>query len=290
MRVALQQRPELSNLAQSGRPWQRTAVLAVPFMAMALPLLRELSDLGLLWATCFDPVTLLASAAACDVDAVVVHAELAGDDLPSLVWKLRQRAVDTVVVIGHRSREARAGPTFGADALLENELPARAELAPWLSGAPGDRQPPERSVWGPLLLDRRRRRAFWASCEIALTTQQFRLLWALAEAQGALVTVAELSDRVYDGTVGDDRERLMGHVRRVRRLIEADPAHPTFLLTVRGEGFRLADPDQLTTAPAQPAPPPRTPGRVQPPELAADPVWPFLGGPRRSGSVEACSS
>ncbi|MGH2528107.1 MAG: winged helix-turn-helix domain-containing protein [Actinomycetota bacterium] len=36
-------------------------------------------------------------------------------------------------------------------------------------------------------------------------------------------------------------ERVFAHVRRIRRKIEADPAHPTFLLTVRGEGFRLSD-------------------------------------------------
>ncbi len=46
----------------------------------------------------------------------------------------------------------------------------------------------------------------------------------------------------------------MGHVRRIRRLIELDPAHPVFLLTVRGEGFRLASQDQLSRASRQPGP------------------------------------
>jgi two-component system, OmpR family, response regulator VicR len=264
-------------------------VLALPSMPMTLPLLRELSDPRLLWVTCFDPATLLASVAACEVDSVVVHARLAGDDLASLVWGLRQRVVGTIVVVGARSQDRLADGIYGADALLESELPSCAELAPWLPGAPGDQEPSERSIWGPLLLDRRRRRAFWTTREIALTSQQFRLLWTLSEAQGALVTVAELSDRVYDGNVGDDRERLMGHIRRIRRLIEADPAHPAFLLTVRGEGFRLADPDQLAVrAPAHPA---LSIGRVHPLELAAaDPVRPVAGAtgvPTRPGSVEA---
>jgi two-component system, OmpR family, response regulator VicR len=245
MSVALQQSPGLCHPSRPSRRLPRTAVLALPSMAMTPPLLRELSDPHLIWITCFDPATLLASVAACEVDAVVVHARLAGDDLASLVWGLRQRVVGTVVVVGGRSQDRLAGHTYGADALLESELPSSAELAPWLPGAPGEQEPSERSIWGPLILDRRRRRAFWATREIALTSQQFRLLWTLSEAEGALVTVAELSDRVYDGNVGDDRERLMGHVRRIRRLVEADPAHPVFLLTVRGEGFRLADPDQL---------------------------------------------
>jgi DNA-binding response OmpR family regulator len=251
MSVAVAQGFGRCDHSQAGRPSPRTAVLALPSMAMALPLLRELSDPGMVWATCFDPVTLLASVAACEVDAVVVHAGLAGEDPAPLVWGLRQRAVRSVVVVGHRSQDQWARTAYGADALLESELPSRAELAPWLPGRPDLPQPPARSVWGPLLLDQRRRRAFWATREIPLTAQQFRLLWTLSAAQGAVVTVAELSDQVYDGTVGDDRERLMGHVRRIRRLIEADPAHPAFLLTVRGQGFRLADPDQLgQSAPA----------------------------------------
>jgi DNA-binding response OmpR family regulator len=256
MSVAVAQRFERCDPSQAARSSPRTAVLALPSMAMAVPLLRELSELGLVWATCFDPVTLLASVAACQVDAVVVHAGLGGDDPAPLLWGLRQRAVRTVVVVGHRPTDLQARAAWGADALLESELPSRAELAPWLPGGADLPQPPPRLVWGPLLLDRRRRRAFWVAREIALTAQQFRLLWTLSAAQGAVVTVAELSDRVYDGTVGDDRERLMGHVRRIRRLIEADPGHPTFLLTVRGEGFRLADPDQHGQGAAAPAGPP----------------------------------
>jgi len=53
-------------------------------------------------------------------------------------------------------------------------------------------------------------------------------------------TVAELSEFVYEGKVGNDRLRLMGDVRRIRRLIEADPKRPIFMMTVRGRGFRLA--------------------------------------------------
>lgn len=64
-----------------------------------------------------------------------------------------------------------------------------------------------------------------------------------------MVTMRELADVVYDGRVGDDRIRLMGHIRRICRLLEVDPAHPVFLLTVQGEGFRLAGQDELARPP-----------------------------------------
>jgi two-component system response regulator RegX3 len=44
-----------------------------------------------------------------------------------------------------------------------------------------------------------------------------------------------------------DPERLFAHIRRIRKKIEPAPSHPAFLLTVRGEGFRLADPPPTTS-------------------------------------------
>jgi DNA-binding winged helix-turn-helix (wHTH) protein len=233
------------HLSRAGRRLQR-AVLALVSAASALPVLDELAHLGLVCLTCFDPATLLDSVTACDADAVIVHASFAGEELPQLVSRVRGMSVRTVVVFGTRANgQQQVGE---ADVLLASEQPSYTELAPWLSPRPAW-EALERSTWGPLLLDRRSRRGFWMAREINLTCQQFRLLWQLCQAAGAVVTMRELADAVYDGRVGDDRMRIMGHVRRIRRLLEVDPAHPAFLLTVRGEGFRLAGQDELTRPP-----------------------------------------
>jgi DNA-binding winged helix-turn-helix (wHTH) protein len=229
------------HLFRAGRRLQR-AVLALVSAASAVPMLDELAHLGLVCLTCFDPATLLDSVTACDADAVIVHARFAGEQLPHLVSRVRGMSVQTVVVFGAAGNEQQQ--VREADVLLASELPSYTELAPWL-GRQSAREVLERSTWGPLLLDRRSRRGFWMGREINLTCQQFRLLWQLCQAAGAVVTMRELADAVYDGRVGDDRMRIMGHVRRIRRLLEPDPAHPAFLLTVRGEGLRLAGQDEL---------------------------------------------
>jgi hypothetical protein len=224
------------------RRLQQTVVVGLSSMAVLLSLLGELSHLGLLCVTCFEPAALFQSVVACDADAVLVHAGFAGEDLPPLLRRLQQRGIHTVVF--GAAGQGRAGPVDWADVRLPSELPSCAELAPWLARRP-EPAAALRTAWGPLLLDRPCRRGFWMGCEIDLTQQQFRLLWRLCDAAGAVVSVRQLAETIYDGRVGDDRARVMGHVRRIRRLIEADPAHSTFLLTVRGEGFRLAGHDEL---------------------------------------------
>jgi hypothetical protein len=71
---------------------------------------------------------------------------------------------------------------------------------------------------GHLTLDCSSRRAYLAGADLHVTCHQFRLLRSLCAADG---------------------ERIFAHIRRIRRRIEKDPSHPSLLITVRGEGFRL---------------------------------------------------
>jgi len=95
--------------------------------------------------------------------------------------------------------------------------------------------------WGPLTLDLHRRVAMWRGRELPLTKLQFRLLVKLITADGGVVSRDELHYALYDAPAIDDGERVVAHVRRIRDKIEPRPSQPKFLLTVRGEGFRLAD-------------------------------------------------
>ena len=109
--------------------------------------------------------------------------------------------------------------------------------------------------WGPLTLDARRRACTWNDVPLQLTPTQFRLMATLVNARGSVVTRPELCRRSLGSYVHGDCERLDAHLRRIRRLIEPDPSRARFLLTVRGEGVRLADPASLEITLASPRPP-----------------------------------
>ena len=76
---------------------------------------------------------------------------------------------------------------------------------------------------------------------IHVTPVQFRILAALVRAKGGVMSKEQLQGEAWPLSVPDDGERLVAHIRRIRTKLEPDPSRPRFLLTARGEGFRLAD-------------------------------------------------
>jgi len=71
-----------------------------------------------------------------------------------------------------------------------------------------------------------------------VTRTEFRLLCELADSAGVVLSRAQLLERVWGYDFGDERV-VDVHVGRLRRKIEADPAAPAHLVTVRGLGYKL---------------------------------------------------
>lgn len=114
-----------------------------------------------------------------------------------------------------------------------------AAQATALLGLRGVSRNPRVLTHGPLELNLGTRQAFWFSDLIQLTPIQFRMLAIFCFAQGDLVTCQDLSRLLWDSGFTGDSERIVSHIRRIRRKIELDPSHPEFLVTVRGEGYRF---------------------------------------------------
>jgi DNA-binding response OmpR family regulator len=75
--------------------------------------------------------------------------------------------------------------------------------------------------------------------EVHLTKTEFRLLVELAASPGRVFSREVLLERVWGyGYFGDGR-LVDVHVRRLRTKIEADPANPRHVVTVRGLGYKL---------------------------------------------------
>lgn len=75
--------------------------------------------------------------------------------------------------------------------------------------------------------------------EVHLTKTEFRLLVELASSPGRVFSREVLLERVWGyGYFGDGR-LVDVHIRRLRTKIEADPANPRHVVTVRGLGYKL---------------------------------------------------
>jgi two-component system response regulator RegX3 len=77
---------------------------------------------------------------------------------------------------------------------------------------------------------------------VYLSRLEFDLLAVLLSPPGQVRTREELIDQLWAGRELTDTRTLDTHVRRLRVKLEEEPAHPLYLLTVRGVGFRF-DPE-----------------------------------------------
>jgi two-component system response regulator RegX3 len=74
---------------------------------------------------------------------------------------------------------------------------------------------------------------------VHLTPSEFRVLGFLARAGGRACTRRELMQHLWQSDYVGDEHACDVHVSNLRRKIEADPAKPERLVTVRGVGYRL---------------------------------------------------
>jgi two-component system alkaline phosphatase synthesis response regulator PhoP len=78
---------------------------------------------------------------------------------------------------------------------------------------------------------------------IDLTRVEFRLLSAILEADGRVLSRDQLLDAVYGHEAADVLDRTIDvHIRRLRDKLDDDPDAPRYVQTVRGIGYRAARP------------------------------------------------
>jgi DNA-binding response OmpR family regulator len=80
-----------------------------------------------------------------------------------------------------------------------------------------------------------------AGRDVALTVNEFNLLYVLATQRGVVLSRETLLARVWHDETFVTVRSVDTLVKRLRQKIEADPANPAIVLTVRGAGYKVAD-------------------------------------------------
>jgi DNA-binding response OmpR family regulator len=102
-----------------------------------------------------------------------------------------------------------------------------------------------------LVVDADRHEVTRAGRIIALTRVEFRLLLAILEADGRVLSRDQLLDAVYGQDGADVLDRTVDvHVGRLRDKLGDDADRPRYVATVRGVGYRAAPPATATAAAA----------------------------------------
>jgi DNA-binding response OmpR family regulator len=90
-----------------------------------------------------------------------------------------------------------------------------------------------------LWIDPVTRQVFLNEDEIELTAKEFDLLWYFASHPGRVYSRAQLLSDVWGYGHNGYEHTVNSHINRLRSKIEDDPAHPKYVMTVWGVGYKF---------------------------------------------------
>ncbi len=178
-------------------------------------------------------------------DLVLLDLMLPGMSGTEVCRTLRQRSSVPIIMVTAKDGEVDkiVGLELGADDYVtkpfsSRELVARIRAVLRRIGEPEELLPAVLEA-GPVRMDVERHVVSVGGAPVSLPLKEFELLELLLRNSGRVLTRGMLIDRVWGSDYVGDGKTLDVHVKRLRAKIEADPAAPVHLVTVRGLGYKF---------------------------------------------------
>ncbi len=92
-----------------------------------------------------------------------------------------------------------------------------------------------------LTIDFNKREVWVRGEKVTLRPTEYRLLYHLVNNAGRLMTHETLLSRVWGHEYRDESHYLRLYITYLRQKLERDPAHPKYILTERGVGYRFCE-------------------------------------------------
>ena len=213
---------------------------------------NHLRDLAFQVDLSFDGIAGLAKADSDNYDLVILDLMLPGLDGVEICQRLRRKSsyVPILMLTAKSSEMDRVvGLEVGADDYVTKPFSIRELLArvkaifrrvdELTDGAKEDF--PAVIRIGDLVIDPIKRSAQIAGCSVDLTAKEFDLLLHFARNPGKVYTRSQLLDIVWGYGHDGYEHTVNSHINRLRAKIEEDHAHPAYVLTVWGIGYKFID-------------------------------------------------
>ena len=195
----------------------------------------------------YDGPTGLSLAQAEKPDLVVLDLMLPGMDGLDVCRELRRTSNVPIIMLTARVEETDKliGLELGADDYVTKpfsprELVARARavLRRVQTG-----QPPSAETYrfGDVVFEVAAQHCVVSGQVVPLTPTEFSLLLILVQHPGQVLTRMQLLDAAHLGVYEGIERTVDVHIHNLRRKLEPDPAHPRYILTVFGAGYRFSD-------------------------------------------------
>lgn len=154
--------------------------------------------------------------------------------VPILFLSAKSEEVDRVLGLELGADDFLSKP-FGVQELLAR-IAAIVRRCGWLNESPSNLQP---FVMGDLRIMPAEFRAYRGDKVIKLMARDVRMLRIFHERPGLVLDRNTLCDEAWGLDFFPNSRALDMHISQLRRKIEADPANPKIITTVRGVGYRF---------------------------------------------------
>jgi two-component system KDP operon response regulator KdpE len=158
-------------------------------------------------------------------------------DVPVIMLTVRNTERDKVQALDAGADDYVVKP-FGSDELMAR---IRATLR---RAAPTEVMPPFHSA--DLLIDFDKRMVAVKGQPVRLTPKEFELLRHLVANQGKALGHRRLLQAVWGPDYGDETEYLRVFINQLRKKIEPDPRHPSYIHTEPWVGYRFEPPQEAS--------------------------------------------
>ncbi len=210
----------------------------------------NLESSGLLSQKVHDGLEGLNQAVSGDYDLIILDIMLPSLDGISICRKIREADTHTpILMLTARSQEIDLvlSLELGADDYMSKpfsvrELTARVNALLRRSKVSREEKTKHEIVRvGDFLIDFDRHRINLKGEDLELTVKEFELLSLFARNPGRAYSRSELLNIIWGYSFEGYEHTVNTHINRLRNKIEEDPAHPRFLTTVWGIGYRFEE-------------------------------------------------
>ena len=181
------------------------------------------------------------------LDLVILDVMLPNVDGLEICRRLRSQSEVPILMLTAREEEIDRvlGFSLGADDYVVKPFSPR-ELVERVKAILRRTRPlaaPSRSILnhGGLQLDPEKHKVSRDDQSINLTSSEYKLLYTLMASPGRVYSRSEPLSHFYDHEEAVVERVIDVHVNKLRQKIEPDPAHPIYIETVRGFGYRFVE-------------------------------------------------
>lgn len=206
-----------------------------------------LQAVGYTTASAFDGLTALRMIREQEPGFLILDIMLPGIEGTDLLRRIREFSRVPVILLTARAEEGDKllGLELGADDYMTKpfslkELVARIRTVRRRTGG-GMIGPAKILTHGDLVLDPEKRTLLRGGASITLTSVQFDLLSTFMKNPGRVFTRMDLLNSFQENAFEGYERTIDVHIKNIRKLLEPDPSHPRYIVTVWRVGYKLAE-------------------------------------------------